>query len=134
MAAAVEMKNVNKFYGAFHALKNVTLSVAKGERTVVCGPLGSGKYIMICTIDQLEEHQSDDILINGEMINADAPNFEDMRRDVGMCFQHFNLFPHLTILENCTPAPMLARKTPQADAEAAAMAFLNKVQIGNQAK
>ncbi len=133
MTAAVEMRNVNKFYGTFHALKDINLSVAKGEKIVVCGPSGSGKSTMIRTINQLEEHQSGEIFINGEMINADAPNIEIMRRDVGMCFQHFNLFPHLSILENCTLAPMLARKTPQAEAEEIAMAFLNKVQIGNQA-
>ena len=133
MTPAVEMKNVNKFYGTFHALKDMNLTVAKGEKIVVCGPSGSGKSTMIRTINQLEEHQSGDILINGEMINADAPNIEEMRREVGMCFQHFNLFPHLSILENCTLAPMLARKTPQAEAEDIAMAFLNKVQIGNQA-
>jgi general L-amino acid transport system ATP-binding protein len=133
MTAAVEMRNVNKFYGTFHALKDINLSVAKGEKIVVCGPSGSGKSTMIRTINQLEEHQSGDIFINGEMISADAPNIEIMRRDVGMCFQHFNLFPHLSILENCTLAPMLARKTPQAEAEETAMAFLNKVQIGNQA-
>ncbi|MEP2921431.1 amino acid ABC transporter ATP-binding protein [Sulfitobacter sp.] len=134
MAAAVEMRNVNKFYGTFHALKDINFSVAKGEKVVVCGPSGSGKSTMIRTINQLEEHQSGDILINGEMINANAPNIEVMRRDVGMCFQHFNLFPHLSILENCTLAPMLARKIPQAEAEKTAMAFLNKVQIGNQAE
>ncbi|KEJ89028.1 amino acid ABC transporter ATP-binding protein [Sulfitobacter donghicola] len=133
MTAAVEMRNVNKFYGTFHALKDINLSVAKGEKIVVCGPSGSGKSTMIRTINQLEEHQSGDIFINGEIINADAPNIEIMRREVGMCFQHFNLFPHLSILENCTLAPMLARKTPQAEAEETAMAFLNKVQIGNQA-
>lgn len=133
MTAAVEMRNVNKFYGTFHALKDVSLSVAKGEKIVVCGPSGSGKSTMIRTINQLEEHQSGDILINGEMINADAPNIEIMRRDVGMCFQHFNLFPHLSILENCTLAPMLARKISQTEAEETAMQFLNKVQIGDQA-
>ena len=89
---------------------------------------------MIRTINQLEEYQSGDILNNGEMINANAHNIEVMRRDVGMCFQHFNLFPHLSILENCTLAPMLARKISQAEAEKTAMAFLNKVQIGNQAE
>ena len=133
MTAAVEMKNVNKWYGTYHALRDVNLRVAKGEKIVVCGPSGSGKSTMIRTINQLEEHQSGDILINGEPINVDAPNIEDMRREVGMCFQHFNLFPHLSILENCTLAPMLARKVPQAEAEATAMQFLNKVQIGNQA-
>jgi general L-amino acid transport system ATP-binding protein len=134
MTVAVEMRNVNKFYGNFHALKNINLSVAKGEKIVICGPSGSGKSTLIRTINQLEVHQAGDILINGEIINADAPNIDEMRREVGMCFQHFNLFPHLSILENCTLAPMLARKTPQAEAEEAAMAFLNKVQIGNQAE
>jgi len=134
MTAAVEMKNVNKWYGEYHALKDVNLTVAKGEKIVVCGPSGSGKSTMIRTINQLEEHQSGEILINGETINADAPNIEEMRREVGMCFQHFNLFPHLSILENCTLAPMLARKTSQAEAEEIAMQFLNKVQIGNQAE
>ncbi|SEK11009.1 Glutamine transport ATP-binding protein GlnQ [Marinovum algicola] len=134
MTAAVEMKNVNKWYGTYHALRDVNLRVAKGEKIVVCGPSGSGKSTMIRTINQLEEHQSGEILINGEPINVDAPNIEDMRREVGMCFQHFNLFPHLSILENCTLAPMLARKVPQAEAEATAMQFLNKVQIGNQAQ
>ncbi|WP_305969041.1 MULTISPECIES: amino acid ABC transporter ATP-binding protein [unclassified Mameliella] len=133
MTPAVEMRNVNKWYGTYHALRNVNLSVAKGERIVVCGPSGSGKSTMIRTINQLEEHQSGDILIKGEPINADAPNIEAMRREVGMCFQHFNLFPHLSILENCTLAPMLARKMPQGEAEDTAMKFLNKVQIGNQA-
>ena len=133
MAAAVEMKDVNKYYGAFHALKDVNLTVRKGEKIVVCGPSGSGKSTMIRTINQLEEHQSGEILINGDPINADAPNIEEMRREVGMCFQHFNLFPHLTILENCTLAPMLARKVPQADAEKTAMQYLEKVQIANQA-
>ncbi len=134
MTPAVEMRNVNKWYGTYQALKNVNLSVAKGEKIVVCGPSGSGKSTMIRTINQLEEHQSGEILINGEPINADAPNIEALRREVGMCFQHFNLFPHLSILENCTLAPMLARKIPQAEAEETAMRFLNKVQIGNQAQ
>lgn len=133
MTPAVEMRHVNKFYGTFHALKDVNLTVAKGEKIVVCGPSGSGKSTMIRTINQLEVHQSGEILINGALINADAPNIEVMRRVVGMCFQHFNLFPHLTILENCILAPMLARKTPKDEAVATAMAFLDKVQIGNQA-
>ena len=134
MTPAVEMRNVNKWYGSYHALRDVTLSVAKGEKIVVCGPSGSGKSTMIRTINQLEEHQSGEILGNGEPILADAPNIEEMRREVGMCFQHFNLFPHLSILENCTLAPMLARKLPQAEAEETAMRFLDKVQIGNQAR
>ena len=134
MTPAVEMRQINKFYGAFQALRDVSLSVAKGEKIVVCGPSGSGKSTMIRTINQLEQHQSGEILINGEPINADAPNIEIMRREIGMCFQHFNLFPHLSIMENCTLAPMLARKIPKSQAEATAMGFLNKVQIGNQAQ
>ncbi|MEO0915663.1 MAG: amino acid ABC transporter ATP-binding protein [Pseudomonadota bacterium] len=134
MQPAVEMKQVNKWYGSYHALRDVNLSVAKGEVLVVCGPSGSGKSTMIRTINQLEEHQSGAVLINGEEISADAPNIEEMRREVGMCFQHFNLFPHLTIMENCTLAPMLARKIAKDDAEATAMQYLNKVQIGDQAE
>ncbi|MEM6986714.1 MAG: amino acid ABC transporter ATP-binding protein [Pseudomonadota bacterium] len=133
MLPAVEMKQVNKWYGSYHALKDVNLSVAKGEKIVVCGPSGSGKSTMIRTVNQLEEHQSGEILINGEEISADAPNIEEMRREAGMCFQHFNLFPHLSIMENCTLAPMLARKLSQEEAEATAMGFLSKVQIANQA-
>ncbi|WP_417522614.1 amino acid ABC transporter ATP-binding protein [Marinovum sp.] len=134
MTPAVEMRNVNKWYGTYHALRDVNLKVARGEKIVVCGPSGSGKSTMIRTINQLEEHQSGEILVNGEPISADAPNIEAMRREVGMCFQHFNLFPHLSILENCTLAPMLARRMPQAEAEDTAMRFLTKVQIGNQAQ
>ena len=133
MTPAVEMRSVNKWYGAYHALRDVNLTVSKGEVLVVCGPSGSGKSTMIRTINQLEEHQSGAILINGDEISADAPNIEDMRREVGMCFQHFNLFPHLSILENCTLAPMLARKISQEEAEKTAMQFLSKVQIANQA-
>ena len=133
MQPAVQMQNVNKFYGDFHALRDINLSVAMGEKVVVCGPSGSGKSTMIRTINQLEEHETGTILIKGEEISADAPNIEELRREVGMCFQHFNLFPHMTILENCTLAPMLARKASQADAEATAMQFLEKVHIANQA-
>ncbi|MEM1074047.1 MAG: amino acid ABC transporter ATP-binding protein [Pseudomonadota bacterium] len=134
MTPAVKMKKVNKWYGEYHALRDVNLSVRKGEKIVVCGPSGSGKSTMIRTINQLEEHQSGEILINGDEINADAPNIEALRREVGMCFQHFNLFPHLSILENCTLAPMLARKVPKAEAEKTAMQFLSKVQIADQAE
>lgn len=134
MTAAVEMKGVNKYYGTYHALKDVNLTVASGEKIVLCGPSGSGKSTLIRTINQLEEHQTGEILIHGQPINADAPNIGEMRREVGMCFQHFNLFPHLTILENCTLAPMLARKVPQGEADATAMAYLEKVQIANQAQ
>lgn len=134
MQPAVEMKQVNKWYGTYHALRDVDLTVMKGEKIVVCGPSGSGKSTMIRTINQLEEHQSGEILINGDEISADAPNIEDMRREVGMCFQHFNLFPHLSILDNCTLAPMLARKISREEAEETAMGYLSKVQIANQAE
>ncbi|QBF32454.1 amino acid ABC transporter ATP-binding protein [Thalassococcus sp. S3] len=134
MTPAVQMQKVNKFYGNFHALKDIDLTVGKGEKVVVCGPSGSGKSTMIRTINQLEEHQSGAIRINGDEIAADAPNIDDLRREVGMVFQHFNLFPHMTILENCTLAPMLSRKVPQAEAETTAMGFLEKVQIANQAQ
>ncbi|MEM8571373.1 MAG: amino acid ABC transporter ATP-binding protein [Pseudomonadota bacterium] len=130
---AVEMRDVNKYFGSFHALKSINLTVAKGEKIVVCGPSGSGKSTMIRTINQLEEHQSGVIEINGKPIAAGDPKIDLMRQDVGMVFQHFNLFPHLTILKNCTLAPMLARKVPREEAEATAMMYLEKVQIANQA-
>ena len=130
---AVRMTNVEKYYGAFHALKDINLTVAQGEKIVVCGPSGSGKSTMIRTINQLEEHQAGLIEINGHPISADDPNIDKLRQDVGMVFQHFNLFPHLTILENCTLAPMLARKISQSEAEETAMGYLEKVQIANQA-
>lgn len=133
-APAVELRNVNKFYGAFHALKDIELSVTGGEKIVVCGPSGSGKSTMIRTVNQLEEHQSGEVLIHGHEIYADAPNIETLRRDVGMVFQHFNLFPHMTILENCTLAPMLARKESQSEAEELAMGYLEKVRIADQAR
>ncbi|WP_299483769.1 amino acid ABC transporter ATP-binding protein [uncultured Roseibium sp.] len=131
--AAVELRKVNKYYGSFHALKDIDFAVTKGEKIVVCGPSGSGKSTMIRTINQLEEHQSGEILIHGDEIYADAPNIETLRREVGMVFQHFNLFPHMTILENCTLAPMLARKESQSEAEERAMGYLEKVRIADQA-
>jgi len=133
-APAVQLSNVNKYYGAFHALKDINLTVAKGEKVVICGPSGSGKSTMIRCVNQLEQQQSGDIEIMGERIDADASNIDAMRQEVGMVFQHFNLFPHMTIMENCTLAPILARKTPKADAEETAMRYLEKVQIANQAQ
>ncbi|GAA6165502.1 amino acid ABC transporter ATP-binding protein [Pelagimonas sp. KU-00592-HH] len=130
---AVRMTAVNKYYGTYHALKDINLTVDRGEKIVVCGPSGSGKSTMIRCINQLEQQQAGTIEIMGHEIDADAPNIDEMRREVGMVFQHFNLFPHMTILENCTLAPMLARKTPQAEAEKDAMKYLEKVQIANQA-
>lgn len=130
---AVKMSKVDKHYGTFHALKQVSLTVRKGEKIVICGPSGSGKSTLIRTINQLEEHQSGLIEINGHSISADDPNIDKLRQDVGMVFQHFNLFPHMTILDNCTLAPMLARKVSQSEAEKTAMMYLEKVQIADQA-
>ncbi|GAB5468415.1 MAG: amino acid ABC transporter ATP-binding protein [Rhodospirillales bacterium] len=130
---AVLIRDMNKYYGIFHALKDINLRVESGEKIVICGPSGSGKSTMIRCINQLEQQQSGTIEVMGKTIDADAPNIEEMRREVGMVFQHFNLFPHMTILENCTLAPMLARKIPASQAEAEAMQFLEKVQIANQA-
>ena len=130
---AIAMRNVNKFYGKHHALRDVTLSVARGEKMVVCGPSGSGKSTMIRTINQLEEHQSGTIEIDGEEIRADAPNMDAVRRRVSMVFQHFNLFPHMTVLENCTLAPVRTKKAAPAEAEELAMAYLSRVQIADQA-
>ncbi len=130
---AIAMRDVNKFYGNHHALRDVTLSVAKGEKMVVCGPSGSGKSTMIRTINQLEEHQSGTIEIDGEEIWAEAPHMESVRRKVSMVFQHFNLFSHMTILENCTLAPIRTKKATPAEAKDRAMAYLSKVQIADQA-
>jgi general L-amino acid transport system ATP-binding protein len=129
---AVRLTNVEKYYGSYHALKDINLTVQRGEKIVVCGPSGFGKSTMIRCINQLEQQQMGTIEIMGKPIDADAPDIEEMRREVGMCFQHLNLFPYMTILENCTLAPMLARKVPQAEAEA--MKYLEKVQIANQAE
>ena len=130
---AIAMRKVNKFYGNHHALRDVTLSVAKGEKMVVCGPSGSGKSTMIRTINQLEEHQSGTIEIDGEEIWAESPNMDAVRRKVSMVFQHFNLFPHMTVLENCTLAPIRTRKATPAQARDLAMAYLSRVQIADQA-
>jgi len=129
----VELNDVNKWYGEFHVLKNVCLRVAKGEKIVVCGPSGSGKSTMIRCINRLEEHQQGDIIVKGTPLTNDLKNIEHVRRDVGMVFQHFNLFPHLTVLENCCLAPMWVRKIPRKEAEATAMKYLERVHIPDQA-
>ncbi|MBB6055830.1 amino acid ABC transporter ATP-binding protein [Tolumonas osonensis] len=129
----VEMNDVNKWYGEFHVLKNVCLRVKKGEKIVVCGPSGSGKSTMIRCINRLEEHQQGDIIVKGTPLTNDLKNIEHVRRDVGMVFQHFNLFPHLTVLENCCLAPMWVRKIPRKEAEAIAMKYLERVHIPDQA-
>jgi general L-amino acid transport system ATP-binding protein len=129
----VELNDVNKWYGEFHVLKNVCLRVQKGEKIVVCGPSGSGKSTMIRCINRLEEHQQGDIIVKGTPLTNDLKNIESVRREVGMVFQHFNLFPHLTVLENCCLAPMWVRKIPRKEAEAAAMKYLERVRIPDQA-
>ncbi|MFG1300190.1 amino acid ABC transporter ATP-binding protein [Xanthobacter sp. V3C-3] len=130
---AVELIGVNKWYGEFHVLRDVNLTVERGERLVICGPSGSGKSTLIRCINRLEEHQKGRIVVDGIELTDDLKRIDEVRREVGMCFQHFNLFPHLTILENCTLAPMWVRKMPKKEAEDLAMHFLEKVKIPHQA-
>jgi len=131
---AVEMRAVNKWYGQFHVLRDINLQVRRGERIVICGPSGSGKSTMIRCINRLEEHQKGDIIVDGIPLTNNLKNIDDVRREVGMVFQHFNLFPHLTVMENCTLAPIWVRKMPKAEAEAIAMKFLTRVKIPEQAQ
>ncbi|MFJ1257790.1 amino acid ABC transporter ATP-binding protein [Cupriavidus sp. CuC1] len=130
----VELHGVHKWYDRFHVLKDINLSVAEGERIVICGPSGSGKSTMIRCINRLEEHQRGRIIVGGVELTSDVKNIEKVRSDVGMVFQQFNLFPHLTVLENCVLAPMWVRKTPRKAAEQAAMEYLERVRIPEQAK
>ena len=129
----VSMDHVNKWYGSFHVLRDINLEVNKGERIVVCGPSGSGKSTLIRCLNRLEVHQKGVINVHGIELNSDLKNIEYIRREVGMVFQHFNLFPHLTILENCTLAPIWVRKMPKKDAEEIAMKYLETVKIPEQA-
>ena len=129
----IRIKNMQKWYGSFHVLRDINLDVHKGERIVVCGPSGSGKSTMIRCINRLEEHQQGLIEVDGVELNDDLKNIDAIRREVGMVFQHFNLFPHLTVLENCTLAPMWVRKIPKKQAEETAMMYLERVKIPNQA-
>jgi general L-amino acid transport system ATP-binding protein len=131
--AIIRMKDVNKWYGKFHVLRNINLEVAQGERIVVCGPSGSGKSTLIRCINRLEEHQKGQIIVDGTEITNDLRDVEAIRREVGMVFQHFNLFPHLTVLENLTIGPIWVLKTPKAEAEARAMKYLERVRISEQA-
>ena len=131
--AVVELKEVNKWYGEFHVLRNINLQVGRGEKIVICGPSGSGKSTMIRCINRLEEHQSGDILVKGTALTSDLKNIETVRREVGMVFQHFNLFPHLTVLENCCLAPIWVKQLPRKEAEEIAMNFLRRVRIPEQA-
>ena len=132
-ALAVEMRKVNKWYGEFHVLRDIDLEVSKGERIVVCGPSGSGKSTMIRCINRLEEHQAGHIFVEGEELTSDLRQIEKIRSEVGMVFQSFNLFPHLTILDNLCLAPQWVRKMPRAEAEKVAMSYLERVKIPDQA-
>ncbi len=130
---AIEINNMNKWYGDFHVLRDINLKVMEGERIVVAGPSGSGKSTMIRCINRLEEHQRGQIVVDGIELTGDIKKIDEVRREVGMVFQHFNLFPHLTILENCTLAPIWVRKMPQKEAEEIAMHYLERVKIPEQA-
>src|SRR6185369_1799619 len=131
---AVDLIGVNKWYADFHVLKDINLRVQKGERIVIAGPSGSGKSTMIRCINALEEHQKGKIIVDGIELTNDLKKVDEVRREVGMVFQHFNLFPHLTILENCTLGPIWVRKMPRAQAEEVAMEYLERVKIPEQAK
>ncbi|WP_426124150.1 amino acid ABC transporter ATP-binding protein [Pararhizobium sp. PWRC1-1] len=130
---AVKLSGMNKWYGGFHVLRDINLQVMRGERIVVAGPSGSGKSTMIRCINRLEEHQKGKIVVDGIELTNDLKKIDEVRREVGMVFQHFNLFPHLTILENCTLAPIWVRKMPKKQAEEVAMHFLKRVKIPEQA-
>jgi general L-amino acid transport system ATP-binding protein len=129
----IEMHNVNKWYGKFHVLRDINLKVTQGERIVICGPSGSGKSTMIRCINRLEEHQKGAIFVDGVELTDDLKAIDEIRREVGMVFQQFNLFPHLTILENCTLAPIWVKKMPKRDARELAMHYLRRVKIPEQA-
>ena len=129
----IELVNVNKWYGDFHVLKDINLTVRRGERIVICGPSGSGKSTMIRCINRLEAHQEGDITVAGVPLTNDLKNIEHIRKDVGMVFQHFNLFPHLTVRENCTLGLIWVHKMPRKEADAIAMKYLERVRIPDQA-
>ena len=132
-APIIELRGVDKWFGQFHVLRNINLDVRRGERVVVCGPSGSGKSTMIRCINRLEEHQRGQIIVAGIELTADLKNIEAIRREVGMVFQQFNLFPHLTVLENLTLAPIWVRKLPRNEAEETARLYLERVRIPEQA-
>ncbi|WP_313478068.1 amino acid ABC transporter ATP-binding protein [Stutzerimonas kunmingensis] len=129
----IRMQGVHKWFSQFHVLKDINLSVRQGERIVLCGPSGSGKSTTIRCLNRLEEHQQGRIVINGVELTSDLKQIEAIRSEVGMVFQHFNLFPHLTVLQNCTLAPMWVRKLPRRQAEEIAMHYLERVRIPEQA-
>ena len=130
----IEMAGVHKWFGSFHVLKDINLTINKGERIVVCGPSGSGKSTLIRCINRLEEHQQGQIIVNGIELTNDLKQIDVVRREVGMVFQHFNLFPHLTVLENCSLALIWVRNTPKKAAEESAMRYLERVKIPEQAE
>ena len=132
-AIIIQLENVDKFFGAFQALKNISLSVKKGERIVVCGPSGSGKSTLIRCINRLEEHDNGKIVVNGHELTSDVKNIDAVRSEVGMVFQSFNLFPHLTIIKNLMLAPRLVRKSSKSEAYDTAMRYLERVKIPEQA-
>jgi general L-amino acid transport system ATP-binding protein len=132
-AVAIEMKGVHKWYGDLHVLRDIDLTVRRGERIVICGPSGSGKSTLIRCINRLEEHQQGRIIVGGVELTGDSEKIDEVRREVGMVFQQFNLFPHYTVLENCALAPIWVRKTPKKEAEEIAMHYLNRVKIPEQA-
>ena len=129
----ITIESMHKWFGNFHVLKNINLEVKRGAKIVICGPSGSGKSTLIRCINRLEEHQQGSIVVDGTELTSDLKNIEIVRSEVGMVFQHFNLFPHLTALENCTLAPIWVRKTPKAEAEESAMEYLKRVKIPEQA-
>ena len=132
--AIIEMRGVDKWYGQFHVLRNINLDVQPKEKIVICGPSGSGKSTLIRCVNRLEEHQKGQIIVDGVELTNDLKNSEQIRREVGMVFQHFNLFPHMTVLDNLTLAPIWVRKMPKAQAEERAMQMLKRVRIAEQAK
>ncbi len=134
MTTMIEMQNIEKYYGAFHALKNVNLSVSRGEKIVLCGPSGSGKSTLIRCINHLEVIRSGEIVVAGHRLNDSQQAVDAVRREVGMVFQQFNLFPHKTVLENCILAPMRVRGLSRSEAEATARKYLERVRIGDQAE
>ena len=129
----IRIDKLNKWFGTFHVLRDLSLSVKQGEKIVICGPSGSGKSTLIRCINFLEEHQEGKIIVDGIELTGDLKNIDAVRREVGMVFQSFNLFPHLTVIENCTLAPIWVRKTPQEEAEKLAMEYLERVKIPEQA-
>ena len=129
----ITIESMHKWFGDFHVLKDINLEVKRGAKIVICGPSGSGKSTLIRCINRLEEHQQGSIVVDGTELTSDLKNIEIVRSEVGMVFQHFNLFPHLTALENCTVVPIWVRKTPKAEAEESAMEYLERVKIPEQA-